>query len=216
MAHGLGRLPYERQPEDYRLADHPLMAGPLEVPKRRLWTVNRVLDQGSTPHCVGFGWAGWGISLPVATPYTNGGAHKLYRECKAIDGEPDGENGSYVKSGAKAMKDRGRIASYYCSDPDDWEALRTFVLAVGPVVIGIGWTEDMYTPRKGVIRPTGASVGGHCLLMVGFDRRSGKARLHNSWGKAWGLDGQCEIAEKYIRAELADGGEAWAVVEAKS
>ncbi|HRY87208.1 MAG TPA: C1 family peptidase [Rubrivivax sp.] len=215
VEHGLGRLPFVADERDYILAAHPGLAEPRKLPARRLWRSARVLNQGESNHCVGFSWCGWGIARPVCTAYTTRDGHAIYRECKVLDGDPSGENGSYIRSGAKAMAARGRIASYYCSDADDWDALTAFVLGVGPVVIGIAWTADMFAPVAGIIRPTGPVRGGHAILWRGLDTVSGMARLRNSWGAGWGRKGDCLIRASELRALLRDGGEAWAAKEAR-
>lgn len=41
-------------------------------------------------------------------------------------------------------------------------------------------------------------LGGHALLIVGFDDSTQKLLLLNSWGKHWGKDGYCELPYSYF------------------
>ena len=80
------------------------------------WDLKIQLDQGQTGHCVGFGWAGWVNATPVEGNFQNADGHAIYYECKVIDGEPLAENGSYVRSGALALRNRGRLAAFAFAD----------------------------------------------------------------------------------------------------
>jgi hypothetical protein len=206
MKYGLGRVPSEPDDRDY---DMGLLLAAEPLRSYQLWHSDRVLNQGKTPHCVGFGWAGWGICTPVESQYDNTTAHKVYRAAKVVDGDPAGENGSSVKSGAKAMKGYGRIKSYYFGT---FSQAKEFVSNHGSVVIGIPWTEGMFQPDSYfVIHPTGGVSGGHCLLWVGLDGDC--AILLNSWGTGWGDGGYCKILLSDLEALIRNNGEACAAVE---
>ena len=87
------------------------------------------------------------------------------------------------------------------------------------MVIGIDWTEHMFKPsRTGVITPTGAVAGGHCILWHGTDVKVGSRRynvLRNSWGPAWGIGGDCYISDANLKKLLAAQGEALMAVRVK-
>lgn len=222
----LGRKPSPVDERDYKMADYAdrvlaarQAVGIAEPWYSRLWTsIIRwktwrdwaFLDQGATPHCVGFGWAGWSDCLPVMGDYTDIDAHRIYYECKLIDGEPGVENGSYVRSGAKAMKNRGRLTTYYFAS--SVEEAADYVRRVGPVVLGIDWYAGMYEPTAfGVIKPTGSLEGGHCILWRGV--QGCYALLRNSWGKDWGVKGDCRITLRNLKYLFANWGEACAATE---
>jgi hypothetical protein len=175
------------------------------------WHSDRVLNQLKTLHCVGFSWAGWGISTPVEDPWTNCMGHSIYRECKVLDGEPGAENGSTVRSGAKVMKKRGRIATYFFARSVD-EAL-DYVARFGPVVFGTVFTEGMCKPSffGKIIRPTGKVVGGHAWLAIGVDGKY--VTIRNSWGTGWGKGGEARISIADLEDVYMQGGEACAAVE---
>lgn len=147
------------------------------------------LDQGQTPHCVGFGWAAWGDCAPVEDRYQNPDGDQIYYECKVIDGQPQQENGSTVRSGAKAMQNRGRLGAYVFASTTD--EVKQWVTNHGPVVIGSDWTQDMFTPdASGFVHPTGVVAGGHCYLLLGYDSANDAFEFDNSWGSAWGKNGR--------------------------
>jgi hypothetical protein len=119
--YGLGRLPSPRDPRDYLMSAALPFLTPAPRPVKK-WHSDTVLNQGLTPHCVGYSWAGWGIADPVEDKWTNCMGDSIYRECKVIDGEPGAQNGSTVRSGAKVMVRRKRVGTYFFAQSVD-EAL---------------------------------------------------------------------------------------------
>jgi hypothetical protein len=187
-----------------------------DTPKRAddtpAWPLNIQLDQGQTGHCVGFGWSHWVDAEPVAGTYQNADAHALYYECKVIDGEPRAENGSTVRSGALALRQRGRLAAFAfaqsTSDINEW------VDANGSVVVGTRWTSDMFNPdANGYIAPTGTVEGGHCYILLDHIDEEDAYLFQNSWGAGWGLNGRFKIKVGDFAGLLADDGEACCAAE---
>jgi hypothetical protein len=212
MEYGLGRLPSPRDPRDYLMADAVRALEKVSLPRPvKRWHSDRVLNQGLTPHCVGFSFAGWGIACPVEDKWTDCMGHSIYRECKVIDGEPGAENGSTLRSGAKVMAHRGRIKTYFFAASVD-EAL-DYLARFGPVVAGTVWTEDMFKPSLvgKIIRPTGPVKGGHAYLLIGVDSRY--VTIRNSWGTAWGKDGDARISIAHLKAIFKQDGELCAATE---
>jgi hypothetical protein len=195
-------------------APNPQPSPPTPGPAERdsVWADPIQLDQGQTNHCVGFGWAGWGDADPVADQYQNADADQIYYECKVIDGEANQENGSTVRSGAKAMKNRGRVGSYVfaASIPE----IRQWLQLHGPVVFGTDWTEDMFRPdAKGYIHPTGSVAGGHCYLALGDLTSEDAVLCENSWGASWGLGGRFKMKWADFDRLFSQGGEACGATE---
>jgi hypothetical protein len=181
-------------------------------PLSQTWPDSIQLDQGDTPHCVGFGWAGWGNCEPVADSFENGDGDAIYYAAKVIQGQPKQENGSSVRAGAKAMQQRGRLATYvFAESVDDIER---WVLNHGPVVVGTDWTNDMFSPDpEGYVRPTGQVVGGHCYLLRGYLAAEDAFFFQNSWGSEWGLQGCFKMKVADFARLLTGNGEACAATE---
>lgn len=176
------------------------------------WELKIQLDQGQTGHCVGFGWTGWVDAMPVEGNLQNADGHAIYYECKVIDGEPLAENGSYVRSGALALRNRGRLAAFAfaknTNEVDDW------INNHGPVVVGTSWTNDMFNPdAKGYVKPTGGVAGGHCYLMLEKLDDEDAYVFQNSWGATWGQNGRFRMKRSDFGGLLQDSGEACCAAE---
>jgi hypothetical protein len=193
--HGLGRI-YVPDARDYPPSTlHALLgvdhAAPL--PPSVLWADAAILDQGAFGTCVGNGWAGWGDAEPIVDTFVEKDARAIYFEATKIDGQPDdpdapggGQQGSSVRSGAKAMQARGRLSAYAFTTT--LSAVREWLANHGPVVFGSDWTNDMFNPdAQGFVKPTGGVAGGHCFLCIGYDGDT--FRFRNSWGSGWALNG---------------------------
>jgi papain like protease len=176
------------------------------------WPLSIQLDQGQTGHCVGFGWAGWVDALPVEGNYQNADGHAVYYECKVIDGEPLAENGSYVRSGALALRNRGRLAAFgfakTLTEIDEW------INTQGPIVVGTSWTDDMFSPdANGFVKPTGGAAGGHCYLMLEKRDDEDAYVFQNSWGSGWGQNGRFKMKRSDFDGLLSDFGEVCCAAE---
>jgi len=191
-------------------------APPVDVPA---WSDTAVFEQGQYGTCVGNGWAGWGASAPVQDVYTEVDARAIYFEATVIDGQPDnpdspggGQQGSTVRSGAKAMVNRKRLAAYAfattLADVNEWLDNH------GPVVFGTNWTADMFNPdANGYVRPTGVLKGGHCFLCLERLDVEKAYRFRNSWGTGWGLSGDFLMTEADLQTLFVAQGEACLALE---
>lgn len=185
---------------------------PPDPTKDVLWGDPDQLDQGQTPHCVGFGCSQFLNADPFNDHYKNADGHLVYYEAKVIDGEPRAEDGSSVHSGIKALKNRGRVGTYAWSTST--ADIIAWVRAKGPVVVGSDWYDDMFNPdANGFVTPTGSLAGGHCFIVVGVDVNN-NLTFQNSWGAGWGVKGRFKMAENdFNKLVVVDGFEACAVVE---
>lgn len=176
------------------------------------WELTVQLDQGQTNHCVGFGWSGWVDAAPVEGTYQNADAHALYYECKVIDGAPHAENGSTVRSGALAVRARGRLAAFAFARTT--QEIDSWIDRQGSVVVGTTWTNDMFHPdADGYVRPTGGVAGGHCYVMLDRLADEDAYLFQNSWGVSWGLTGRFKIKRADFDGLLHDQGEACCAAE---
>ena len=171
-----------------------------------------VLDQGDTPHCVGFSGAQWGNTQPINDQFNDEDGHDIYYECKVIEEEPKEENGATIRALAKALTDRGRINAYAFAGTVG-EAV-VWIQKRGPVVWGTEWTEDMFYPNKdGIVHSTGAVAGGHAYVGCAYDPVRDLIGNLNSWSNEWGLDGFFWIPRKEMEELWKRDGEALAAVE---
>ena len=73
--------------------------------------------------------------------------------------------------------------------------LRNALYAYGPVVATMYVYNDFYSYRSGVYSyTTGAYVGAHAVLVVGYDDTQQAFIVKNSWGSGWGEAGYFMIA----------------------
>lgn len=188
--------------------------------RSKLWPDALQLDQGQTPHCVGFAWAQWGNSEPVVDEFQNGDGHALYYECKIIDGEPQAENGSQTRSGAKAMQQRGKLGEYVFAKTT--AEITAWILKMGPVVVGTDWDGQMFHPdANGYLHPNGQVEGGHEWLLLGYDDGDPNSyrdkepfyTMQNSWGLGWGERGRARITVREFQQLLDRDGDAAAGLE---
>jgi hypothetical protein len=187
------------------------------LPASRMWTSRRafVLDQGQTPHCVGFAWAGFLEAAPHMHQLTNEDAHGFYRLAQQND-EWEGENydGTSTRGGAKALQSLGLIEGEYVwaqTEDDVWK----FVLTRGPVVAGTTWlTGFMATDSKGYLNLTGGEEGGHDWLIIGASNSRQAYRMQNSWGEGWGEKGRAWVRRADFKTLLESlGGDCCSAIE---
>jgi hypothetical protein len=164
-------------------------------------------DQGREGACVGFGWTNELISTPRAWKWdnhtkANSFAQRIYKLAQIIDPWPgEAYEGTSVLAGAQVMQREKYIGEYrWAFDIDE---VMHAVVQYGPVVVGTDWTDDMEPRPSGLLQGvTGNVKGGHCYLLRGLilkPRIRGEANtgpvfvLTNSWGDAWGKDGDAYI-----------------------
>lgn len=185
-----------------------------DAPTRAVWWMRGVqLDQADTGHCVGFASAGEAAASPVRVWQmgSNDAAHAWYYEIKDKAYDPWGrEDGSSVNAGMRVGRDRGLWSGWrWAFGVADMKR----ALTVGPVVLGINWSNDMFDPDDdGFVTPTGGQAGGHAILCTdwspNYKGRRSAFRLQNSWGSGWSVNGRCYVAEADMATLLADDGEA--------
>jgi C1A family cysteine protease len=88
-----------------------------------------------------------------------------------------------------------------------WELANGFAVVAGlRVYDGLN-----HVGADGVIPdPSGPSIGGHAVAVVGYDRDAARYRLRNSWGESWGDHGHGWISEAYLLDEV-QCNELWAL-----
>jgi len=210
----------DRVPQfDERSRQYPIRTLPGEgLPLRSFgWRCPTWLDQGQEGACVGFSWSHELAAFPVAVDNVDDGfAHGVYKEAQTLDEWP-GEDyeGTSVLGGAKAVSGRGYMDEYRWAFGVE-DALRAIGYH-GLVVIGIPWYESMFRPRpSGLVEVEPGGGGGHAILVRGVSlkaRLKGEqgsmpvVRLRNSWGRSWGVDGDCYVRVEDFERLLNDHGE---------
>ena len=142
--------------------------------------------------------------------FTEDDAVSIYSAATRLDpytGEyPPTDTGSSGLSVAKVLKARGEISSYGHAF-----GFTHFLgaLQLGPVLVGIPWYSDMFSPdSRGFVHPTGEVAGGHEILAVGDDAKSVVA-FQNSWGAGWGVaGGRFYMSYADVRKLLKQDGDA--------
>lgn len=203
---------FGRYPEfDERSRQYPIRAliARGSVPRSYTWSCGVVLDQGSYPACVGYSICHEAVARPVLVQrVTSATALALYRRAQQLD-EWAGENydGTSVLGGMKAATEKQWYAEYRWAFGE-----ADLCLAVGykgPAVLGINWYDGMYEPNaQGIIQVSGTVLGGHAILCNGYNAKTKLYRLHNSWGAAWGKNGECFLSKADMARLLAEDGEA--------
>ena len=183
-----------------------------DKPISKVWPCRRWLDQGTEGACVAFGWCHELIAAPKQLRnITEADAFKVYRHAQTIDEWPgEAYSGTSVLAGVKAVQ---HFWPNYIKEYRWGFSLRDMIATLGyhgPIVLGLRWYRSMYKPdSKGILKVTAAQgvAGGHCILARGVDVRRELIILRNSWGKNWGLNGDCKIRFSDMEFLLNNGGE---------
>lgn len=78
-----------------------------------------------------------------------------------------------------------------------------------PVIFGFTVYENFESDevaRTGVLDMPGvddAVLGGHCVLAVGYDDKTQRLIVRNSWGTSWGDNGYFYMPYKYVTSKIA-------------
>lgn len=178
-------------------------------PRSYTWSCQQWLDQGKEGACVGFSFNHELAARPsIVTGLSYNSGMYVYNEAKKLDSWPgESYDGTSVIAGAKALTRDGYFKEYR------WAfGLQDLILAVGnqgPAVLGVNWYSGMFNPdEKGRLHVEGFIAGGHAILCHGVNVKGKYFKLHNSWGKDWGIDGECTISFEDMDRLLKENGEA--------
>ena len=194
---------FAADPRDYQLAAQAT------IRQRRRWKDDQWSgDQGQTPACVGFAWAHWLVSSPISQFLNPYGIYELAKHLDEWEGTD--YDGTSVRAGVKVLRRLGHVAVYKFTV--DEAVLRSNLLEIDPVVIGVNWYAGMDEPdRHAIIKPTGRLRGGHAVLVVGYI--PGFYIIKNSWGFDYGTNGHALISDENMQRLLDENGEACLAVE---
>lgn len=226
----LGRRKDERDPRD-RIARRAAAPPVAEVlPDWKYWgDLTWRGDQGAFPHCVAYSATHRIENSPTTYPEPGPVVDPVavYQRAQQLDEFP-GENydGTSVRGGAKVMLEKGFISEYQrittLQDLIDF-IRRPRTAGGGPVLIGIDWYTDMFSPvyeqdalgdYRWMVIPTGSVAGGHAVLVNGVNVPRMTFRILNSWGRDWGVDGRATVRFADMdNLVFTQGGDAWRYVE---
>ena len=75
-----------------------------------------------------------------------------------------------------------------------------------PIITGFTCYSNLYNAIKGVIpKANGNIIGGHAILLVGYDDSKQLFKFKNSWGKSWGVNGYGFLPYSYyLSGDMTD------------
>ena len=100
------------------------------------------------------------------------------------------------------------VTSYFSLDTDT--DIKQCLVAGFPVVFGTSLYESF---ESDVVASTGIvpmpvdseePIGGHCMVIIGYDDSKSWWIVRNSWGLSWGASGYCFISYAYINQFASD------------
>lgn len=194
-------------------------------PVTNLWDIpagEPVLNQGSEGACVGFGVTNELRFNPVPIPGLREAfaREQIYWPAQRIDpwqgGAYPGANpfyeGTSVLAGIKQGVKLGYYGEYRWAFGESELAMA--VSHVGPAVIGVPWYSGMFRPdRNGYLNVTGTVQGGHCVLVIGYNKRYRYYTIYNSWGPGWGTNGTARIRRAAMDRLLNEDGDACLITQ---
>ena len=121
-----------------------------------------------------------------------------------IDGKPNYEPGIFTNSFAKFWKIKSYIRQL------DIEAIKNSIEADHPVLLGVPIYNNWIGLKvKDIPLPDGTTIGGHAIVIIGFDDAQQSFHIQNSWGTGWGKYGLAWLPYKYF--EEVSWFDAWSI-----
>lgn len=103
----------------------------------------------------------------------------------------------YKRAAMELVKEYARVNQ-------DVQSLKTCLATKGPVIFGFSVFESFMseeTAKTGLVtmpKSDEASMGGHAVLLVGYEESKKHFIVRNSWGKDWGKKGYCFMPYDYV------------------
>ena len=87
-----------------------------------------------------------------------------------------------------------KAKSYAKLNKDNINSLKEILNKKNGFVIGAYITQSFYDYKGGVYsKQTGGSMGGHAMVVVGYDDNKNAFKIMNSWSETWGDKGYCWV-----------------------
>lgn len=104
---------------------------------------------------------------------------------------------------------------------DNVDQIKQTLYQLGPVVIGVpvfeNWMTQQTVDTGDIPMPRGELIGGHAICLCGYDNRSRRFSLENSWGQSFGRrrrPGFGRISYDYVGMFLqSNKADAWKTVD---
>lgn len=93
------------------------------------------------------------------------------------------------------------LKAYDVDNTDGGVSIKRAIVAKLPVMFGAYVYQQIFNVTKAnpvIANPSGRPVGGHEMLIVGYDDSKQQYRIRNSWGTGWGDNGYSFISYSYI------------------
>lgn len=188
--------------------------------RKRIWYLRRLwqLDQGNTPQCVAYAKKHWELASPIGhrTGRTTPGDD--YARMKQLDGAPQAE-GTWFEFALRVAEEQGIVErSWQYRGPEDFDAVTQWLLDVGPVAWGAGWTESMFrTGPDGLLEVTGDFRYGHETILLGTDVDREEDIVLNSWGlDRFGIMGRARLKWADRKRHFENGADLFGLVEQRA
>ena len=85
-------------------------------------------------------------------------------------------------------------------------ALKTNLALGYPIICGFVCYSNLFSSQNGIVPPqNGEIIGGHAILLVGYDDKNKLFKFKNSWGSSWGDNGYGYIPyDYYLKGDMFD------------
>lgn len=109
-----------------------------------------------------------------------------------------------------------KITGYRAVQPQDLYGIKKALVDGYTVVIGVSVFESFYQGDQTGLIPLPSQnepfLGGHAILLVGYDDATNTFKFRNSWGPSWGHRGYGYLPYSYVtNPDL--GGDYWVVID---
>ena len=189
----------------------------VERPRYQYWYSAGILNQRTTPRCVGYSGKGLLLDGPVRNTAVNPTPDDLYVGAQRNDEWAGTDyDGTSVRGLMRYLIQLGLITEYrWAQTIDD---ILDHLAVRGPVLVGTDWTPGMnYPDEHGYLWPDDVeSDSGHAYELRGANFEREDIRMKQTWGYGWGNNGMAWMTAEVVNHLVFErNGEAAIVVEKK-
>jgi hypothetical protein len=119
--------------------------------------------------------------------------------------------GHYADKPPDAVRDAKRIEISNVRRVTSLDGFKASLAQNGPLVVGITMYESAMTPavqKTGQIpvpNPKEQVLGGHAVVLVGYDDKAQQFKFLNSWGAGWGDHGFGYLPYQFVEKNVSEG-----------